>query len=69
MYQYLEANKPFIISTFVGIMIIMLFGIDKPCFENRVTVEEKTVLLYLKIVQFGYSVALNNCYVTNKKAF
>ena len=46
MYQYIEASKPFIISTSVGIIIVLLFGIDKPNFENRIATEaEKATLL------------------------
>lgn len=46
MYQYLEESKPFIISTSVGILIILLFGIDRPSLENPIaTEEEQTVLL------------------------
>ena len=46
MYQYLEASKPFIISTSVGIMIILLFGIDKPYLKNRIATEgEKAILM------------------------
>lgn len=46
MYQYLEANKPFIISTSVGIIIILLFGMERPNFGNQIATEgEKATLL------------------------
>ena len=45
MYQYLEASKPFIISTSVGIIIILLFGMDQPNFTQIASEGEKTILL------------------------
>ena len=46
MYQYLEQSKPFVISALVGIAIILLFGMDKPGFENQIITEgEKASLL------------------------
>ena len=45
MDRYLEAGKPFIISTSVGIIIILLFGMDKPNFAPIASEKEKTILL------------------------
>ena len=45
MYQCIEANKPFIISTLVGILIILLFGMDKPNFAPITAEREKATLL------------------------
>ena len=45
MYQYLEQSKPFAISALVGIAIILLFGMDKPGWENQIVTEgEKAIL-------------------------
>ena len=46
MYQYLEASKPFIVSTSVGIIIVILFSMDRPEFGNPIRTEvEKAILL------------------------
>lgn len=45
MYQYLEASKPFIVSTSVGIIIVILFGMDRPKFENPIATEVEEAIV------------------------